>query len=781
MNHVIDSRSEYGYFTNAFEFKLTDPHTPRPWSHLISNEEYLLSMSQLSSGYSCYKNRFGNQVTRNVEPDRKDSGRFFYIRNKNSGEFFSPTIYPCQMGLENYSGYECIYGHGNITWNVRYKRLQSCLQVLVCKDENVELYLLTLKNHGKERIELDCFLFLEWAFSGSPIEDGIAINTYFDKSLNTHVANLNVPQQYRFHQTGFITSTEPVVDYDSRYLAFLGPMGTISCPTAVVNGKCSNSGEPIIGTTCGAVRVSVVLDPAENKQIMFAVGIAPDIEKLSDLVPRFHKKEIFNTELKKVNCFWQDIFSKQKLQEPSGILTSFCNTWLKYQVVQNARWTRWGTDKGYRDVLNDAAGLRLLNASQAKLMIIEALNHQRSDGHAPRQWSNVPWRQCDWRDYRDSCFWLVYAIDAYLRESGELDFLNEKISFCDNDKNSESVWEHMNRATDFLYNHRGKHGLCLIGQGDWLDSLNRAGINGRGESVWLSQALAWALKIMSEIAIVSNRADYKDKFERQHNSMYDAINEHGWDGNWYLKGYTDDGEPIGSYRCNDGGKIFLNPQSWAVISETAPADRIKLSFDAVEKYLHTEWGTLLYSPRYSRYDKNIGRLSIGASESDAVYVQAVTFQILAELMLGNSEKAWSLIEDIVPAIRRLPASQSGAEPFCCVNAFAGKGWSWPGWSYVGWWSATCDWLLQLMVEWVYGARATFDGLKIDPCLPKTCDKAGIIRNFRGASYDIEFKRIQYGHGNKILIEVDGKAIENALLPVFTDGASHSIKCSIYDS
>jgi len=779
MSFTEQNKLEYGHFTKILEFKLTDPNTPRPWLHLLSNNEYFLTISQFGSGYSCYKNRFGNQVTRNVEPDRKDSGRFFYIRNKNSGEFFSPMIFPCQSGLENYSDYECIYGPGHLTWNVRHKEIQSHLKTLVCIDENVELYLLALENNGKERIELDCFLFLEWDFGGAPTEDGGTINTYFDKSLNANVANLNIPQQYRFHQTGFITSTEPVVDYDSRYLAFVGPMGTISNPIAVISGKCSNSGEPVIGTTCGAVRVSVAIDPNESKQIMFAVGITSDTGKLTDLIPRFHLKDTFNTELEKVNCFWQDIFSKQKFQEPSGILSDFSNTWLKYQVVQNVRWTRWGADKGFRDVLNDAAGLSLLDISQTKSMIIDALQHQRSDGHAPRQWSNVPWRQCDWRDYRDSCLWLIYAIEAYLRESGDLDFLNEKISFCDN-KNCESVWEHMNKALDFSYSHRGTHGLCLMGQGDWLDSLNQAGVKGKGESVWLSQLLAWTLKKMGEIAVVSGRTDYKDKYERQYSSMYDAINEHGWDGNWYLQGYTDDGEPIGSCRCNNGGKIFLNPQSWAVISGTAPADRIKFSFDAVEKYLYTEWGPLLYSPRYSQYNKSIGRLSIGSSEADAVYVHAVTFKILAELMLGNSEKAWSLIEDIVPAIRRLPASQSGAEPFCCVNAFAGKGWSRPGWSYVGWWSATCDWLLQLMVEWVYGARATYEGIKIDPCLPRTCNNARIIRNFRGASYDIEFKKIQNSHGNKMLIEADGKAIENGMLPIFANGTSHSIKCSIYD-
>lgn len=776
MNTMKQSKSDYGYFTDTFDFKLIDPHTPRPWWHLMSNEEYFLYLNQFGSGYSCYKNRLGNLVTKSIEPDRNDSGRFFYIRDKSSREFFSPTVFPCQNGLKNYSGYECIYSPGYLTWNVRYKNIQSSIKTLVCIDKNVELYLLTLENNEKKRAELDCFLLLEWDFSGASREDGGAINTHFDKSLNTHIANLNVPPEYRFSQTGFITSTETIADFDSRYLAFIGSMGTISRPDAVVNGKCSNSGEPLIGTTCGAVRVSLVLEPSECRQLMFAVGISENTEKLKNLIPEFHKKEKFSTELEKVNSYWKNIFAMQKIQAPSEVLTNFCDSWLKYQVVQNARWTRWGAEKGYRDVLQDAAGMRFLDISKSKNMIIDAVKRQKCDGNAPRQWSNVPWRKWDWDDYRDSCIWQVYAIDCYLRETGDLEFLEDKLPFCD-DKNSATVWDHINRAADFLYNNRGSHGLCLIGKGDWLDSLNRTGLKGKGESVWLSQLFAWSLKRMVDIALASGKSSYIDKFEWQYASIYDALNQHGWDGNWYLRGYTDDGQPVGSHRCTGGGKIFLNPQTWAVISGTAPDDRINLSLKAIEEHLQIKWGTLLYSPRYLKYDENIGRLSIGASEADTVYIHAVTFQILAELMLGNSEKALNLINCIVPAVRHLPASQSGAEPFCCVNALAGNGWSRPGWSYTGWWTATVDWLLKIMVEWIYGARAEYGGLRIDPHLPLSWDNASIIRSLRNSTYTIDVSRSNDVQKNPIVI-VDGKKINSTLIPYYSDGKQHSVTVNV---
>jgi len=768
---------EYGRFLDDFTFELTNPDTPRPWPNLLSNEEYLLSITQLGSGYSCYKSIGGNQVTPNSGFDTTNVGRFFYIRNSDSGTIFSPMVYPAHGNLSEYSNYSCVYAPGSMTWRLSYANINSRLQTLVCPDENTELYLLELTNATDENQTFDCFLYLDWEFGGAPRELGSAINASFDKTLNAQVSDLNIPPQYRFHQTGFITASIPILDYDCRRLAFLGSLGTISKPIAVAKGQCSNSGGPVIGTTCGAVRVRLEIAPGQTQKVMFAVGVVEDASKLGSIVCKYHNPAVFQKNLDKVNEIWSAVFAKQHICEPADTLARFCDTWLKYQVIQKARWGNWAFGKGYRDILQGTFGTRLLDTSRAGEMISQAVACQKHDGHAPRQWSIVPWRKCDWRDYRDSCLWLVYAIDGYLRETGDFEFLDKQLGFVDSDKTC-NVWGHMNLAIDYSLTQRGSHGLCLIGQGDWLDSLNQVGIEGKGESVWLSEALCWALLKMIELADATNRTDRLCEYKKRYDELSTAINTTGWDGNWYLRGYNDDGEPIGSADCPDGGKIFLNPQSWAVISGIASPQRIKSAFAAVDEHLATQVGPLLYTPRYSKYDPKIGRITIGASEADAVYVHAVAFKILADFMLGHADAAYETIQQIVPAVRRLPAGQTGAEPFCCVNAYAGAGWSWPGWSYTGWWTSTCDWLLMLTTEYLFGLRSEYNGLKVDPCLPSNWRRARFRRHFRNAFYDVTITKPAGISRGQVSLELDGSRIDGDTLPVLADAKDHKVKCII---
>ncbi|MFH1616744.1 MAG: glycosyl hydrolase family 65 protein [Planctomycetota bacterium] len=771
-------KDEYGHFLDDFSFELNDPGTPRPWANLLSNDEYLLSITQLGSGFSCYKSVSGNLVTPHTDFDETNYGRFFYIRNRHTSRLFSPTIYPVHAELGEYSGYSCVYSPGTMEWKLRFGDTSSRLATLVCPDENTELHLLELTNHSKEKQIFDCFMYLEWKFGGATNEWGKTIYAGFNKDINALVADLNVPPEYRFCQTGFITATERILDYDCRRLAFIGTLGSVSQPEAVRRGKCFCTQGPELGTTCGAVRVNIELPPSRSIKIMFAVGVAENVAALNTIVPKYNNDvALFEKNLEKVKAGMTEVFAKQHIQAPIENLTRFCDTWLKWQVIQNARWTRWAMDKGYRDVMQDSAGLRLLDACRAKKMIIEAVKHQKSNGHAPRQWSNVPFGKTDWRDYRDSCFWLIYGLDAYLRETGDYQFLKENSPFIDSEKQAD-VWTHADLAIDYLWQQRGSHGLCLIGHGDWLDSMNRAGLRGKGESVWLTQAYCWALLRMIELAKVISKPQSMEEYKKRYDQLRKTINDTAWDGNWYLKGYNDKGQIIGSAKCPDGGKMFLNPQSWAVISCTAPPERIKSAFKAVEQYLATPAGPLLYTPRYEKYDPEIGRITIGSSESDAVYVHAATFKIMADLMLGNGSEAYETLRKIIPAERYLPASQTGAEPFCCVNAYAGPGWPWPGWSYVGWWTATADWVLQAVVEWLYGVRAEHEGLKIDPTLPPDWKHAKISRYFRNAWYDVTITKPAGICKGKVTLRLDGKPIQGDIIPSLADGKRHQITCLI---
>ncbi len=770
-------RQEYGRFLDDASYALEDPATPRPWQHLLSNPDYLLSITQLGTGFSTYRGIFANRVTQSyaeTEFDDKTSGRFFYIRDAETGDVFSPTVYPVESDLTRFDSYRCTYGFGTLDWHVKTRGLDCRLGVVVPPQESCELYHLELAAlDGKPR-QLDVFFYLEWLFGGAPRDQGFGIVTGFDRQANTLWANVKTDPRYRFHQSGFITATVPICDFDSRRLAFRGPLGTLSAPDAVRRGSCTNSGAPFIGTTCGAIRMRIDVPAHTPTSLTVAVGVAENGEAALTRARHQAQADSYTRARDQVREEWNATLARQTFMKTDDPVVGFADTWLKYQMVQNARWTRWAAKKGYRDVLQDAAGLRLLDPDRATQMFLEAVRHQRADGHAPRGWDLAPWSSHVWIDARDCPAWLFYAADALIRETGNTDLLNRLEPFVNSDQ-AVSVFEHLVRAADFLWKERGQRGLCLFGESDWNDSLNTVGIEGRGESVWLSQMVCHGFGLLADLAGLAGREDTASLTRERRRQLAAAIEEHAWDGQWYLRGFTDHDRRLGSRTCAEGGQIYLLPQAWAVIAGVGSAERIASSMQAVDDHLEGELGPMLYAPRYQDYDPEIGRISLGGSESDSVYVHAAMFKVQADLLRGDADRAWATIRKLLPVTRTVPASQSGAEPFCCVNAYTGPTWSWSGWSYTGWWTGSAAWLIQILIEWVYGARAELGGLRIDPHLPSDWGQAGITRCFRGAIYAIRIERVSEGQTG---ILVDGQPLDGTLIAPRPAGTTVRVDCRL---
>lgn len=770
---------EHGYFDERGAYVLTDPLTPRPWQNLLGNEEYLLSISQLGTGFSTYGGIYCNRVTRSYadsEFDDKRSGRFIYIRDAETGEFFSPTVYPVHTSLEGFDDYACRYEPGAMRWEVFRDGLRVELETIVCPEENTELHRLSLSElSGRSRV-LDVFFYLEWAFFGAPEYHGFAITTGFDPAANAHWADVKTHPRYRAHQTGFVTASHPILDYDGRRLAFEGPLGSIQRPGAVEAGRCRNSGAPIIGTATGAVRTRLEIGPSGSASVVFAVGVVRDLSLVPDRARRAVERGRFEAERSEVAAFWNGVAARQvaELPQAGDALRSYITRWLPCQLILNARWARWAAKRGYRDVLQDAAGARLLEPPRARRMILEAVRHQRSDGHAPRCWDTSPWGDHQWLDSRDSPYWLFYSLDAYLRETADFAILDKEEPFVDA-PGAVPVWEHLRRALEFLWAQRGEHGWCLIGEGDWNDSINTAGIAGRGESVWLTQALGHGLGLMETIAAASGRGAEIPEFRRRRDEIAALLEANAWDGEWYCRGATDDGAVFGSKADQGGGRIYLLPQAWATIAGVAPRDRALAALRAVASRLETPQGPLLFAPRFEDFEPRIGRISGGGSEADSVYVHGALFYAKALLMHRDADGAWDVIRRLLPASSDLPSGCSGAEPFTCVNAFTGEGWSWPGWSYTGWWTGSPGWLLQILVEDILGARAEFDGLRIDPRLPSCWSSASLVRRFRGAEYHISIHR---SPGAPARISVDGESAPSNLLPAAPAGSRVRVECEL---
>jgi len=754
----------YGSFCESDgTYILTNPHTPRSWQHALSNDDYLLVLSQWAGGYSVYESILTNTVTKKPWPPSDETGRFFYIRDADTGECWSPTIWPVHNSLEGKEEYKCTYGHGTLSWDLLSNALRSKLMAMVALDDCVELYTLELENLSHADRQIDVFSYLEWEFSGAPIELGAAMQVHFDKSLNCQISELLLPPQYRAKQTGFLACDQKILSYDGWRDAFLGRPGTATYPAAVEKGICSNSANQILGHSCGAIQTRVKIPAGSKTKLCFAVGVVNEKNEIPALVERYLDAQSIDRELERIRSLWQEKLSGLEFSTPDGSMDHFNNTWLKYQLVQNVRWVRWGADKGFRDGLSDSAGLRLIESERPQETILTAAGKQRSDGHAPRQWTVTPWAKDNWQDYRDSCFWLVYALEKYLKETGNFDFLETKVPFCDSTE-AFSLFEHADRSMEFLWQNRGEHGLCLIGQGDWLDSLNAAGEGGKGESVMLSQAACYALGEMSQIAERIGEGDKSETYQQRRRVLADAINTHAWDGSWYLQAYNDLGDPIGSHTCSKGGKIFLMPQSWAVLSGVADSNRAKEAMSSTEKMLSSQYGYLVFSPMYQNYDPNIGRLCLWPSEAVSAYCHSTLFKVIADCMLGEGDRAWNTLRAITPASGEIDLSKTGSEPFCLTNCFAGPDWSYPGWSYTGWWTGTASWMLQAVAEWIFGVRADYQGLVIDPCLPKAWTNVTIKRPFRGCLYDVTIMKSSGVCKGEVKLKINNEPVEGNRIP-----------------
>lgn len=327
---------------------------------------------------------------------------------------------------------------------------------------------------------------------------------------------------------------------------------------------------------------------------------------------------------------------------------------------------------------------------------------------------------------------------------------------------------------DCLWKERGEHGLCLIGQGDWLDSLNAAGIAGKGESIWLSIALCYALREMKKLAEILGENDLAKEYQRRFKKLKRIINTVGWDGEWYLMAFNDIGEKIGSKSCSKGGKIFLNPQSWAILAGLADIERTQKIMHACDKLLKFDPGYLCFAPMYKSFDAHIGRITLWPSEGASVYSHAVLFKITADCVLGEGDRAWETLRRLIPAGGRTSLEDTGAEPFSVPNAYTGPEWPRPKWSCQGWWTATADWALQTIIEYIYGARADYDGLLIDPCLPTKWTKARICRRFRGDIYDIKISKPEGICKGRVTLHLDGELLKGNLIPPVGDGDIHSV-------
>ncbi len=774
--------TQYGSFTeDGSAYVITRFDTPRPWLNVLWNDDYGVFISQNGFGFSFYRDWEAVKVNYahvpGYVPTDPQTGKFVYLRDQQSGEVWPNVPIHSDHG---YSAYRCTHAQGYTRITAERNGIETDFLIYVPLDETAEIWQVTMRNTTDRPRRIKAFPYQQWLLTApTGITDDLTYTRAgYDERLEAIVArttNTTSPFMY----DAFMTADFEPDDWDSRYDSFIGTYGRLDLPDAVAAGagtRSPASGERMVG----ALGKTVELPPGESATFRVLTGVCESVEGVSQcptVVPvlkgRYLADDGANIALDDIKAFWRERRETLTCRTPDPTVNIIASSWVKWQNTHTIRHGR-GAYRGFRDILQDSMGITPLEPGLTRHWLIESFKRQYANGLCVRGWDPVS-GGIDRRLHRDSPIWAPITLSTYLRETGDLELLDEPVPFLD--EGEAGVFDHALAGMRRLYDERAANGLCLIGDGDWNDSLDEVAPEGKGQSAWLTIAARYGMLTLAEIARHSGRGEQADSLESWADELKDAVNEHAWDGRWYLYAITDDGDPVGSHQ-NAEGQIHLNCQTWAVFSGVAEGDRLASVLDVIDSELDTEFGPVLMHPAYTTYTRGIGKVSgknPGHAENGPIYSHGVAFKMLADLAIGRGDKAFESYIRACPAATDKDPDHFLAEPYAAVRHIIGPSdptrfgaapysgnTAWPAWTF------------HLLYERMLGVMPWYDGLRIAPCIPSAWHEFEVVRPFRGATYRVSVSNPDGVQAGVRRIEVDEQVLEGDVVPVFADGEEHRV-------
>nr|WP_300830184.1 hypothetical protein [uncultured Acetatifactor sp.] len=753
--------NKYGDFLpDGRQFRITTPDIPRNWYNYLWNDNYITFVSQTGAGDGFLQDGMGNRIGLVAERG------LYLLRGRKEGDS-TESWGICGLPVEQVNeSYECIHSPGATSIHTKKNGIYAAVTFFVPVRDACEIWNVNLRNDSGERQELKLI-----GACGTVVDDRYARQGYnvsaaaFDRELNgikcrRHCDFAGVKNRQFL---GFMALSETADSYECTMNRITGPYGSFAYPICQKRGGLTGT-EGNSEKLGFALQKNLVLEAGESMDITFVCGVAFSDEEAVKLRQRYRKQEDVLAAKEEAQRLFSSQVEQVEIDTPDRELNKLF-FWLKHQANMGSRWARV-RHNGYRDMTSDTECLAAVNPELALTRFKRVLSYQYSNGYAPRTISGG--RICD-NNFSDNAVWISFTANTILKELGDRAVMDETVPF--NDGSESSVYEHVRRSVDFLYHFRGRNGLIRIWGGDWNDCMNEAGMKGEGVSVWLSIAWYRANEMFREIAQICGRQEDAALCVERGREIRELVETYGWDGEYYLTAIADDGTPIGS-RTNEEGQMFLPPQLWAVLSGVSKDGRHIQAMDAVEKYLSTPLGTVISVPAYTKYDSRIGSVTLkpaGVHENGGVYLHTIAWKIAADAMLKRRESVEQDLECILPFRNKVVAGR--AEPYILCNSYFGEqtGYRYgtPGQS---WRTAAGPWLEKALLGYVFGLMPQMEGLKIDPCLPKSWKNCSVKKRFRGATYQIHYEN---GGPDVIEIMVDGKAVPGNVLP-WEEGKTYQV-------
>jgi len=801
----------YGKFDDKRkEYVITRPDTPLPWINYLGCEAYFGIISNTAGGYSFYKDARLRRITRyrynNAPFDM--GGRYIYLRDAASGEFWSPSWMPTRHAAERYS---CRHGMGYTTIGSTYNGIEGRTRYFVPMGENLEIWQLTVTNRRKKPAKLSVFSSIEFC-----LWDAWDDQTNFQRNFST--GQVEVEDGVIYHKTeyrerrdhfAYFACSEKLAGFDTQRDAFLGAYRGWDNPAVVESGRSANSiahgWAPV-----GSHQVKISLTPGESKQIVFILGYQenPKDQKFlpadsqtvnkqnaKTVIAKYRDLQNVEAAFRALGQYWEETLSVLQVDTPDLHTNRMVNIWNAYQCMATFNMSRSasfyesgvGRGLGFRDSNQDLLGFVQMVPSRARERILDLAATQLKSGGAFHQYQPLTKRGNNdvGSGFNDDPLWLILGVNTYIKETGDASILNEKVPYENEPGSEKPLYDHLQCSLQYTLDRLGPHKLPLIGRADWNDCLNlncfsdtpgqsfQTTTNKEGktaESVFIGGLFVLAANELADLAETFDRRGDTKRYRWEAERMKETVRKHGWDGEWFVRAYDDFGRKVGSKECKEG-QIFIESQGMCVMAGIGLKDGMaQKALESVKTRLATRHGIVLNQPAFTRYYIEYGEISSyppGYKENAGIFCHNNPWIIIAETMAGNGDQALDYYLRINPSAREGIGEVHRCEPYVYPQMIAGRDAPTHGEAKNSWLTGTAAWNFYAITQFILGIRPTLKGLRIAPVIPSRWTGFTAVRKYRGVTYRITVKRS--GKGNSVSLTVDGKAAPGDVLPLPAPG------------
>lgn len=810
---------KFGFFDDSQrEYVITNPQTPWPWINYLGNEDFFSLISNTAGGYTFYKDAKFRRLTRyrynNVPMD--SGGRYFYIKDEDT--VWSPGWKPCKTPLDKY---ECRHGMNYTSIEGVKNGVTAKVLFFVPLKTWAEVQKLTLTNNSEVVKKLKLFSFTEWC-----LWNAAADMENFQRNFST--GEVEVEGSALYHKTeykerrdhyAFYSVNAPIKGFDTDRETFFGLYNGFEEPQVVANGNPTNTvahGWSPIASHC----IEVELQPGESKDFVFVLGYVENAEdekweskgiinktKAKATIEKFDTAEKVDTAFAELRKYWDDLLSVYQVKSGEEKLDRMVNIWNQYQCMITFCFSRSasffesgiGRGMGFRDSNQDLIGFVHQIPERARERIIDIASTQFQDGGCYHQYQPLTKRGNNdiGGGFNDDPMWLILGTISYIKESGDFSILDEMVPF-DNDMSvARTLFDHLTVSFDHVVNNVGPHGLPLIGRADWNDCLNlNCFSNDPNESFQTTENKSEGSKAESlmiaglfvvyghdyiELCLKLGKTEEAARAQIEVDQMIEAIKQHGWDGEWFLRAYDYYGRKIGSNE-NEEGKIFIESNGWCTMAGIGKEEGLcEKALDSVKERMDTEFGIVLNNPAFTKYYIEYGEISsypAGYKENAGIFCHNNPWIMIGETVIGRGDQAWEYYRKICPSYLEDISELHKTEPYVYAQMVAGKDSFKPGEAKNSWLTGTASWNFYAISQYILGIQPDYDGLKVDPCIPAKWDGFEITRKFRGSTYQI--KVVNPNHVSKGVkkVTIDGTLVHSNVLPIFNDGETHSVNIEL---